>query len=117
MTFRFAKNLYSKVALLKAAYSFTDKYYLHLDEDGEEYMVEIIPKKKGDDISAGEFENEMLAQAVRYEVYTQTKDIRKLLVARAMASTVVGDEEIEENNEDAGDIGAILKDWFENDKV
>ena len=30
---KFNKELYSKTALIKAAYNFTDKAYVHLDSD------------------------------------------------------------------------------------
>ena len=59
----------------------------------------------------------MLAQSVRHEVYQETKNVRELLLARAMATSVVieknqnteiGDDEFEESE--------ILKDWFTEDE-
>lgn len=35
----FSRDLYSKIALLKAAYNFTDKAYVHLDADEKSYYV------------------------------------------------------------------------------
>lgn len=58
----------------------------------------------------------MLAQAVRHAIYAQTKDIRRLTVARALASTVIEDvpeDEITENDSNT-DINNILTDWFES---
>ena len=42
---------------------------------------------KDDDcvLTVGEFENEILAQSVRHEVYQNTKNIRELIMARALA--------------------------------
>lgn len=114
MEFRFSKKIYSKSVLLKSAYNFTDKAYLHLDEDGNNYMVNIIFKDKCV-FNYHDFENEMLAQAVRNAVYEQTKDIRRLTVARALASTVIEktpDCETDENDSNI-DINDILTDWFE----
>ena len=54
-------------------------------------MIELTDKGDNDvaDIAL-EFENEMLAQAVRYHVYLQTHTIREILMARAMSSTITG---------------------------
>ena len=61
--------------------------------------------------------DEMLTQSVRHEVYLQTKNIRELLYARSLATSVIVDDESEDKqnrlqkdfNEDE-----ILKDWFDN---
>ena len=116
MIFSFSKKIYPKIALIKSAYGFTDRAYLHLDENESEYIVSIIFKDKRT-FDYHDFENEMLAQTVRYEVYKQTKDIRRLTVARALASTVV--DELPDNEiieEDSIDINNILTDWFEKNE-
>ena len=112
MIFKFSKKLYPKTVLIKSAYSFTDRAYIHLDQDNEYYIVDITYK---DDASFDfqEFENEMLAQTARYEVYRQTKEIRKLTVARALASTVVDEEYQSDEETEDFDVTEILKDWFE----
>lgn len=111
MKFVFNKELYSKSALIKSAYSFTDKAYVHIDANDIEYIVDLV-EKEGQSIDLKEFENEMLFQMTRLEVIEQTKDIRKLIVARAMASTL-----IEKNNNDFSEESladeTILTDWFE----
>ena len=62
-----------------------------------------------------EFKNELLSQAVRFELYEQTKDVRKLIAMRALATTIVGEakEVIEPPKTYTED--EILKDWFENE--
>lgn len=113
---KFSKELYSKVSLIKAAYNFTDRAYLHLDVDDTYYYVEFDLKDDQSTISENDFMNEMLAQSVRHEIYLQTKNIRELLMARAMATSVITDEE-QDYGEDLSDEqfteDAILKDWFE----
>ena len=42
---RFSKELYSKVALIKAAYNFTDRAYVHLDADQHYYYVTVEAKQ------------------------------------------------------------------------
>ena len=66
-------------------------------------------------ISEEEFTNEMLAQSVRHEVYLQTKNIRELMLARALATSVVTEPEVlQESGEfpDQYSEDEILKDWF-----
>lgn len=116
---KFKRELYSKVALIKAAYNFTDKAYIHLDADEEYYYVSLKGKKYDQLPSESEFENEMLAQSVRHEIYLQTKNIRELMLARAMATSVITNDYPEDENDlrnPAFDENEILKDWFaEND--
>lgn len=115
-TLKYRKELYSRTALLKAAYNFTDAAYIHLDADEQYYYVELCPKQPDQLISEQEFTNEMLAQSVRHEVYRQTKKIRELMIARAMSSSLIT-EERPETEQDAPhqkfSEDAILKDWFE----
>lgn len=118
--FKFHSDLYSKTSLIKAAYNFSDRAYLHLDYDGPYYLVTVEEKDERDPICFEDFENEMLAQNVRHEIYLQTKEIREILTARAMATSVVlpgvsensvpSDSETEEASFSEED---ILRDWFE----
>ena len=118
--YRFSKELYSKVALIKAAYNFTDSAYIHLDADDNYFYVTIESKQSSGVVSEKEFVNEMLTQSVRHEVYQQTKNIRELLLARAMATSVIVDDALidEQDTGDSFEENDILKDWFAaNEKV
>ena len=90
------KSLFSPENLLKAAYFFVESYYIHFDDEGEDWVVSFTPK---DGCNAGnrkivdEFENELLVQAVRITVYKRTSPLREMLMARAMTSTVVDEED------------------------
>jgi His-Xaa-Ser system protein HxsD len=115
---KFNKGLYSKTALIKAAYNYTDVAFLHLDADEHYYYVVIETKPGHEDVKEQDFLNEMLAQSVRHEIYLQTKNIRELLLARAMATSVVlNDGKVTDEHEDNDSEFSeddILKDWFEN---
>jgi His-Xaa-Ser system protein HxsD len=115
---KFSKELYSKVALIKAAYNYTDIAYVHLDADADYYYVLLTPKNSTTLINEQNFANEMLAQSVRHEVYQQTKNIRELLLARAMSTSLVVDEEMLNDCESSNSFSEsdILKDWFENNE-
>ncbi len=113
--YQFQKSLYPKIALLKAAYSFTDQAYIYLDSDDVYYYVEIEPKNTDVSVDERTFLNEMLAQSVRHEIYLQTKNIRELMLARAMATTVIAEPESEDEGDQDGQTfneNDILKDWF-----
>ena len=117
---KFHCALYPKEAIMKAAYHFIDRCYVHVDICDEDYVVRITPKKgfQVDDI-AGEFENELLAQAVRYYVYQQTHTIREILMARAMSSTISGgnyEADSVDLPDKVDDLESILMDWFEKNE-
>ena len=115
MRFQYNQELYSKTALIKAAYNYTDKAFVHLDADEVYYYVDLVMKSENDTVSESEFVNEMLAQSIRHEVYLQTKNIRELMLARAMATTVINDYDSEQDSEtefDKYSEDEILKDWF-----
>ena len=111
---KFCKELYPKAALIKAAYNFTDEAYVHLDADNEYYYVSFISKEPDCEFDERLFINEMLAQSVRHEVYLQTRNIRELLLARAMATSVVADESVFDCQDEEGTFveEEILRDWF-----
>lgn len=115
---KFKRELYSKIALIKAAYNFSDIAYIHLDADEDYYYVTIQPKNDETVIDENEFINEMLTQSVRHEIYQQTKNIRELLLGRAMATSVIVDETLFEDTttHDAFGENEILKDWFEDNE-
>ena len=113
-------ELYPKEAVLKAAYHFIDRCYIHVDVIEDTYVVDLTMKKDiPDDVTALEFENELLAQTVRYHVYDQTHTIREILMARAMSSTITGSKtEYEKAKlpENIDNLENILTDWFEKNE-
>jgi radical SAM pair-associated protein len=111
--FKFSKELYPKEALILAAYSFTDMAYVHLDADNDSFYVDVTPKAGKESLAIDEFKNEMLAQTARLSVYSRTKNIREMLIARSVASSMIvngmsdsnGDQNIENDN-------SVFQDWF-----
>lgn len=115
MRFEFSKNLYPKEVLIKSAYVFTDRAYIHLDENDKYYLVD-IEYKENNNFDYNEFKNEMLTQAARMEIYRKTKDIRKLTIARAYASTVIDELPDDDSEDEHFDMDSILNDWFEENE-
>ena len=117
---KYSKELYSKDVLMKAAYAFTDRLYIHLDADETHYKVQLISKSekdKNEEELYAEFENELIAQETRRMIAEQTKNVREMIVARALSSTIVNNVE-EDNidllkNEDTYAAEEILQDWFD----
>lgn len=116
----YAKEFYAKEVILKAAYAFTDRLYIHLDADETHYKVQLISKleeEKNEENLYAEFENELIAQETRRMIAEQTKNVREMIVARALSSTIVNNVE-EDNidllkNEDTYAAEEILQDWFD----
>lgn len=117
---KFKESLYPREAVIKAAYHFIDRSYIHVDTCDNEYVIEVTGKGNEDiELIALEFENELLAQAVRYQVYLQTHTIREILMARAMSSTIIGgNEELKKVGlpDSIDSLDSILTDWFEKNE-
>ena len=117
VTVRYPNDIYPKVAVLKAAYHMIDRCYIHIDTDDRDLIVEITPKDGFEDGKLShEMNNEVLAQTVRYGVYQQTHEIREILVARAMASTVLNatpESPVLPDDKPENSLDDILTDWFE----
>jgi His-Xaa-Ser system protein HxsD len=82
------KTVYSREALLRACYWFTDRCYLSISPDGPNSLsVRIRGKPDGPELSAvaGEFENALLDAQLRVEIGCETTKIRELIVAKAFA--------------------------------
>lgn len=113
----YARDLYEKEVLLKAAYAFTDRAYIHLDVSKDDYLVEITPKNGNENEQIfAEFENELIAQEMRRIVAEKTKNIREMIVARALSSTIIDlKEEDMDEEEDSFEADLILTNWYEQD--
>ncbi len=117
MQVRYCKALYSKQALLKAAFHFTDEYYVMLDCDNDYYVVEIIEKNEKQNTAtiSEEFGNELLAQMTRETILEETADIRKLILGRAFASTIIDSLEENGDDEESEEDPGLFEDWYESE--
>ncbi len=119
--FKFSKGIYSKHSLIKAAYSYVDDYYVHLDEGEKDYIVELEPKQTSTlKVSEKDFLNEMLVQEVRNIVEDKTYRLREMIYARALASTIIDDSDYSDDlncdNSTNSNLEDILVDWFEKNE-
>lgn len=82
------ESIYSKEALLRTCYWFTDRCYLFISRLGpNQFSIRIRAKSRGlrlESIS-GEFENSLLDQQLRQDIDRETARLRELIVAKAFA--------------------------------
>ena len=80
-------------------------------------MISKSEKDKNEEELYAEFENELIAQETRRMIAEQTKNVREMIVARALSSTIVNKVEEDDidlpKNEDTYAAEEILQDWFD----
>jgi His-Xaa-Ser system protein HxsD len=82
------ESVYSRDALLRTCYWFTDRCYLFVSRAGlGVFSVRIRAKAGGAalDTISGEFENALIDQQVRHDIARETERLRELVVAKAFA--------------------------------
>lgn len=112
------KSIFRPEVVLKAAYQFLDRCYIHFEENEKYWLVYLQPKENTsiENLNAL-FENELLLQSVRYVTFQQTKSLREILMARAMATAMVDQKEPlerveQEENSGKTSLQDILQDWY-----
>jgi len=87
-------GLYPRDVLYAAAYVFLDRAYVLLDRQDSRFVVQFRSKRPLEEgtfqAMAGEFENELLAQALRHRVADANQRIIEDVVAVAIAGASAG---------------------------
>ena len=119
---RYSSNIYSREVILRAAYAFIDRYYIHIDKEDNDYIVFINAKDEDGDVNIARlFENEMISSSIRMQVFQQTHAIQEILLGRAMASTMIinddeeNETEMKEESSANNELKSILEDWFDHE--
>lgn len=125
--FYLSKDIYDVKTIMKTAYNFIEEFYIILNyiNDNIEVILEGKSQKNSNEMEKyqGEFYNELLRQNVRYIVAQDTKNIRELVMGRALYDTCieyedsVQEDEINEKNADLNDQLDILVNWFDKNEV
>src|SRR5882724_3740279 len=82
------ETVYSRQAVLRACYWFTDRCYLFISRVAPQHLLVLIRAKPGGpslDSVAGDFGNALLDHQVRHEIERETSRVRELIVAKAFA--------------------------------
>lgn len=93
-----SSNIYRIEAILKAAYKFTDKCYIHIEPATEDkFLVRIKTKNQSYSSQelAHDFCNELLDQELRIIIGQETEAIRNLIMAHAFSKTALIEPEME----------------------
>lgn len=124
IVFYLNKDIYNIKTIMKAAYNFIEDFYIFLNyvDSNIEVVLESKEQKSSEEMKRykGEFHNELLRQNIRFIVAKDTKNIRKLVMGRALYDTCIEydepKEEIEENSSKLKDEFDILANWFDKNE-
>ncbi len=82
------ESIYPLECVMSTAYVFIDRCYVLLDKVPEGVKISISPKPStnGDELQAiaGDFQNELLGQALRMRIAQRHEKVRETIVARAL---------------------------------
>lgn len=120
-----SKNIYPLITIKKAIANYIEIAYIKLEEDKKNTKLKIQLRNESADLESivGEFYNELLRESLRYDIANETKNLRELILGRALYTTCidVDDKMNEEKNEktnsmeleDEFDLDEIAVNWFD----
>lgn len=118
--FKVKKCIYPLKAVYRAAYLLTDEYYIGIDQNAEEYFIYFSSKERTyegkmkavDYEDVGRFQNELLDQSMKLEIGKDTRQLRELIVTRALYSAFIPqDEETETDRNEEYNLEEIAEAW------
>ncbi len=115
-----SKDIYPLVSVKKALANFMEETYIKISSDKDKIIVQMVLKenKKNLEKIIGELYNEFLRESLRYNIAIETKNLRELIVGRALYTTCIDLEnnQKEENNatqkEEYG-LDEVAVNWFD----
>lgn len=114
-----SKDIYPLVSVKKALTNFMEETYIKLKDNNDEIIVQMVLQEGKTDLEKiiGEFYNELLRESLRYNIAIETKNLRELIVGRALYTTCIDlEENQEEKNEDIEEtynLDEIAVNWFD----
>ena len=117
-------KLYPVIAIKKALSNYTKNIYVKIDyEDEKNIKLQIVPKenmsKEELEKTIGELYNELFNETLRYEISIETKNLRELIIGRALYTTCIDTNTEEEKSEELSkekledyNIDEIATNWF-----
>ena len=92
-------EIYPLVVIQKTVSNYLENMYVKLEKEDKNILVNLFLKDNKENIKelVGDFYNELLAEALRYNIGIETKEIRELIVGRALYTTCI---ELDENREE-----------------
>ncbi len=95
---RINKNIYSKEIVIQTTYVLLEKYYFLIDEKGDYWEVLIKPKEENKEVSEEivlDFMDELIESSSYLDQLKRTKEIRELILEKAILSQTIDDELLE----------------------
>lgn len=116
-----AKDIYPLVCIKKALTNFMEETYIKINSKDNQIIVQIVLKKSKENLEKiiGEFYNTLLRESLRYEIAIETKNLRELIVGRALYTTCINleEKEQEEKNDNIHNeeytLDEIAVNWFD----
>lgn len=96
-----ASKLYPIIAIQKAIANNMEQVYIKLEELDDKIIIKMKLQENQDNLDTiiGEFYNELLRESLRYNIAIETKNLRELIISRALYTTCIETEnEVEETN-------------------
>ena len=92
------KEIYPLIAIKKALSNFFNNVYARIEEKNNKFIVNLKLQDENNNLEKiiGEFYNECLRESLRYEISIETKNLRELIVGRALYSTCIDLDESED---------------------
>ena len=86
-----SKDIYPLVSVKKALANFMEETYIKISSDKDKIIVQMVLKenKKNLEKIIGELYNEFLRESLRYNIAIETKNLRELIVGRALYTTCI----------------------------
>ena len=110
-------TIYPIVSVEKAVSLFLEKAYVKIEEEENKIVIKIKLKELNNNSEQliGEFYNELLRESLRYNIAKETKNLRELIVGRALYTTCIETEktENEEEFEENYSLDDIAVNWFD----
>lgn len=113
LTFLVDDSIYSRIALLKTCYWFTDRAFVFVYRHDEQRLGVVLRlKHPGPELEtiAGEFGNSLLDHQLRAEIDKETATVRELIVAKAFADTDALDDAPVGDDRDPVELARIAPD-------
>lgn len=121
-------DIYPIIVIEKTISNFLDIAFAKIEKENNKIIVKLVlTSKQNTNNIVGKFYNELLEESLRYNITRETKNLRELIVGRALYSTCIEVDNVENEKETIKvenesfsnteekdyDIEEIAVNWFE----
>ena len=117
------KDIYPLVSVKKALVNFMEKTYIRIESNQDKTIIQMVLQENTNDLEkiVGEFYNDLLRESLRYNISVETKNLRELIIGRALYTTCIDIEEKQEEIQDKEtnenyNLDEIAVNWFDNNQ-